>query len=166
MKRSSQLRRTPKPRTVKPLARKTRLSPASKSKRNWRREAAAERAEYMATHLRCMVCGISVFAHPSRPLECHHLMGRGAQKHECVENYGAICDRDHRHFHSGGELGDDGERLPELTPGMILFAKSLADGPIDEALLAGLRGWKGLPEDWLPVELPAEYMRERANNWS
>lgn len=168
------MRKTPMPARTKPmkrtalkrpavpsLARTTRLKAASPRKIHWQRRAKARRLAYMQTHLRCFLCGISIFAKPSRPLECHHLFGRGSEAHECEDNYGAICDRDHRHYHSGGECGEDGARLPELTPGMLLWAKEMADGPVNRERLAALKGWKGLPAEWEPRELPAEFIRER-----
>lgn len=165
MKKSSRLTRRTPLRTVKPLARKTRLSRVRKATRHWRREAAAGRGEYLECHARCAVCCLSAFARPSRPMQVHHICGRGSRKFEVPGNWIVLCARDHRHYHFGGEHADDGQPLPELTPGMILWAKRAADPEqYDPALLAGLRGWKALPEDWMPRELPEAFLRERERN--
>jgi hypothetical protein len=148
--------------TEMPRAKK-RMRPVSKATASWKRRAAAERTAYMAEHLRCAVCAISALAKPSRTLQCHHIMSRGGRRHECPENWLSLCDRCHRHFHSGGEFGDDGARLPDLTGGHLLWAKDQADG-LDVELLAGLRGWKGLPDEWQPAPLPAAFMVERERN--
>jgi ribosome modulation factor len=159
-----EMKRTGIKRSTQPsLKRTTRLRPVSKASVNWKRQAAAERLEFMAEHLRCMICGLSIFARPSRAFHCHHLMGRGSRKHECRENWLFSCDRDHRHYHDGGEEGDDGKRLPELTPGHLLWCKEQADG-LDADLLASLKGWKALPDHWQPTPLPDAFIKERICN--
>lgn len=158
------LRRSPMPPRTKPMARSTKpMRAVSPKKRSWKREAKALQLAFMESHLRCAVCGISVFARPSRPLQLHHLMSKGSQRHECVENYAALCDRDHAHFHGGGEFGDDGQRLPKLTGGHLLWAKAQADG-LDAKLLASLRGWVNLPDAWEPTPLPSAFILERERN--
>lgn len=158
------MKRSPLPPRKHYMPRKTSMPHVSKAKRHWRKEAARCQAEYRETHLRCGACGISVFARPARPLHLHHLCGKGTQRHECHANYLMLCDRDHRQFHAGGEFDDEGSRLPRLTGGMLLGAKREADGELDAALLASLRGWKGLKEEWEPVALPAVFLRERERN--
>lgn len=148
------------------LASSTKPMPrVSPGKRHWKSEALICQLEYRETHLRCALCGISAmrWLYPDRLLQLHHLAGKGSATFEVHGNYLMLCGRDHAHYHDGGQMSDSGERLPELTPGMILWCKREADG-LDVALLASLKGWQALPDKWEPCELPAEFLRERELN--
>ena len=155
----------------KPLNRYTRLAPgkplAKRSKRRAQavKENAASLGEYASSHVRCALCGISAFKAygPDRMLDLHHIAGRGL-RHDVPENWLMLCRRDHDQFHFGGRFDDEGNHLPEVTPGMILTAKRDADGECDEALIASLKGWQALPEKWVPCPLPAVYLLERERN--
>ena len=131
-----------------------------------------QRDEFRATHDRCVVCW-------SRDdLELHHLVGRGSDKFETEWNYSMLCARCHRHVHSGGEHDITGDKLPNLTRGMIISAiiDQYFGGTIHSPqkcasavhdwyeLLAKLRGWKSLCDEYEPLLLPVAFHEERRLN--
>jgi hypothetical protein len=144
---------------------RSRIQPQSAKRRAAVKANAAAMGEFMSEHNRCSVCHISAFKAygPDRRIVLHHIAGRGVHC-EVPGNWCALCDRCHNHLHSGGKFDDiTGDRLPELTNGMILWAKREADG-LDEALIASLKNWKALPDHWLPCELPSIFHEERLRN--
>lgn len=100
----------------------------------------------------CLELGISV----CRKVEKHHLcVGRRV---DCPENWLLLGDVHHRQFHVGGEL-HNGERLPELTPGNLLWLKEKYDPEnYDPAVICRLKGWQSLPDHWLPRCLNAQWI--------
>lgn len=153
MKRSDIKRKTPLKRTT--MTRR----PKAKA-----RSVVAAQTAFMSERLRCAVCWIRADRAygPDRRIVLHHLAGRG-RNHEVEGNWCAVCSRCHSQYHDGGQFGDDGERLPALTPGHMLWAKEQSDG-VDLGLIASLKGWAGLPDHWIPCELPGAFLRERERN--
>jgi hypothetical protein len=144
---------------------RSRIQPQSAKRRAAVKANAAAMGEYMSEHNRCSVCHISAFKAygPDRRIVLHHLAGRGKGT-DTADSWLAICNRCHEHHHQGGRFDDiTGDRLPELTAGMLLGCKREADG-LDEALIASLKNWKALPDHWTPVELPAVFYLERERN--
>ena len=130
-------------------------------------EATELRRRYLWEHPECFVCGQPWIGFGGW-LEVHHIVSRRHAGAECLANYAVVCnDLDggscHAHYHQGGGHRN-GVRLPDLTPGMILWAKRRVDPENwDEALLLGLlrpngTGW---PQRWEITEVPEIFRRRR-----
>lgn len=76
-------------------------------------------------------------------------------------NFLTLCRQCHSHYHTGGECDERGKRLPNLTPGMLMWAKRDTDPEhYCEKAIAKLLGRVGLPDNWLPQPIPAA-LKER-----
>jgi hypothetical protein len=117
--------------------------------------------EWSGKHDNCAVCFIHyTVAYLERfpqPLQRHHIVG-GTSKFDHEANWLKLCSLCHDHYHSGGKRFREGERLPDLVLGHILWSKRDVDPDSwDPELLKAKRG-RGLP-DLIP--LPVEFLRER-----
>lgn len=130
------------------------------SKKRARQDYLAKPARDVYRALRGDVCAVC-WTREGR-IELHHLAGRNSRERDEPGNWLFICDRCHRHYHSGGEIWN-GVRLPELTPGMLMNCKAeLCE--MDAALICRIKGWKALPIHWEPKALPEEFQRLRVFN--
>lgn len=97
-------------------------------------------------------------------LDPHHLVPGNGRKDDprCLLSLDRWV---HDHFHSGGALDSDGERLEELTPGHLLWCKKEIDEAIfDEEFICKLLGRKALPEKWTPLRPPQWVFQMREKN--
>ena len=146
------------PRSSQPLAKRSKKA----------RAGMVAMSGYAEIHLRCACCHLP--AHkaygPDRMLDVHHIAGRNGKDCHDHRNLLVLCRRCHDQFHFGGRFDDiTGDRLPELTAGMILRCKAEVDG-LDEGLICALKGWVAFPETWTPTPLPTVYLQERERNWT
>lgn len=83
--------------------------------------------------------------------QTHHIVG-GSGRKDVRANLFTICEEHHDLYHRG--FG--------LTPGMILSAKMEQDPDgYDEAVILNLLGRQSLPERWLPVPIPEQFLKLR-----
>ena len=127
--------------------------------------SATLRKEYLYEYPFCFVCGRMWLGH-GYWLETHHIVRRAVRGAECRNNYMVLCNDlsgggCHSHYHAGGGVDERGNKLPDLTPGMLIAAKRRVDPDFDEAALLALfrpdaTEW---PERWQPVDVPESLRR-------
>lgn len=113
--------------------------------------------DYMLLHRECAVCWWPD-RKPGRRLHLHHIVGGSARSKNPPSgiNWICLCDRCHHAVH---------DRLPEygeIPKGAILQAKLEADGWVDEAGLAALKGRAALPYEI--CDIPEKFLADRDRN--
>ena len=112
--------------------------------------------DYMLLHRECAICW---WPHnrPGRTLQLHHIVGGSGRKNPASGiNWLCTCSRCHAAIH---------DRLPEygeIPKGAVLLAKKEADGWVDEAGLAALKGRHALPYEI--CDIPKKFLDDRRRN--
>lgn len=87
------------------------------------------RRNWALEHDCCQCCGVSLTEslHKRYPpgLQVHHIVG-GSRRYDYKWNFLMMCAVCHGQLHAGGYKSDDGEKLPELTIGHILWCKMVS----------------------------------------
>lgn len=120
---------------------------ASKSFASWRSE-----------QWHCLICHRRGDM-AKRTLETHHIRGRESVKRHVEDNLAALCPRCHSQLHFGGKLDRNGERIPNLHPGHVLWAKLESEPETSLEVLDSIRKSK-----YEATELPEFYLKERERN--
>lgn len=114
---------------------------------------------FKAVFISCALCGRC--GYPGPGLELHHIVG-GAQRSgpgHRRENWLMLCKLCHSHHHQGGHFFDDGEKMPEILRGHLVWCKQQADpGYYSMRVLKVLLRGK---EDIRPEQLQAVMPHER-----
>lgn len=122
------------------------------------RTAKELRAAYYPGHEYCALCGIPT---TKGRLELAHIFG-GASRRHVPANVVMLCARCHSHQHRAGHR-EMGERLPSITPALLIVCKR-ALGELDTEALAEVTGWTEVYIQQLADEtkMPEVYAHEWA----